>query len=484
MSKKFLQEIKDVYSPDYIKNEFVKVICFWCLQYYSEYEKAPESHIKDIFELARGELSEEEATIIEAFLTNLSEQYEEGQGINEEYILDTTFKYFKTRELELTAKNITKLLENNKVEEAEEQIANYKKVAKVTSKWYNPFDTKTILEAFDDENDTILRFPGQLGRMIGAFEREWLIMILGSFKRGKTAWMIEIAVLALFSRLKVVFISLEMKKKNLNKRIYKRITASSEEGEMQFIYPVFDCYYNQTGDCTKEIRTNNIKIVDAEGNKPEFTKTMKYKPCTVCRGTDEYHMATWFASFERPKLTPRNVISKTKAFSTMYGNNNLRVQCYPKFSANISDIKRDLDILEQVDGFIPDVIVIDYAGILRPEDSRHKKLDQIDETWKMLGQLAAERKCLVATGWQGNRGAIYKNKMDQESVSEWIGILGHVDVAMTLNQTKEEKRNKQMRIGLIGHRHKDFDEDEGCVVLQQADLGQMELDSERTYEWE
>jgi len=481
ISKKFLQEIKPIYDSVYIKNSFVKVILHWCTQYYTEYDKAPGIHIKDIWELERSDLSKEESDIIEAFLTNLSEQYVEDQGINEDYVLDSAFEYFKKRELEITAGNITKLLENGKVDEAEDQLTKYKKVAKLTSGWSNPFDIKSIHGVFEESPEGLFKLPGQLGSFLGPFEREWLVGILGSFKKGKTWWIMELGIMALFHKLRVVFISLEMKKVTMDKRLYKRITGGGDSDDPEFIYPVFDCIHNQTGECTNPKRTNHIRLINEEGIRSEFTKDLKYKPCSICKGTNEYQMETWFEYLKRPKFTLKNVVKSIRSFQKMYGS-NIRTISYPKFSANISDIKRDLDILEQTEDFIPDVILIDYAGILKPEDSKAQKREQIDDTWKTLGQLAAERRCLVVTGWQGNRGAIYKKQMDQESISEWIGILGHVDIFMSINQTKEEKRNKQVRIGLLGHRHMDFNEDETCVVLQQLDLGQVELDSERIFD--
>jgi hypothetical protein len=481
ISEKFLQEILPIYDPNYIKNSFVKIICHWCLQYFEEYGKSPKTNIKNIFDLEKGELSQEETDIIEAFLVHLSEQYEEDQGINEDYILDSALKYFKKRELEIIADNIAKLLSIGKVDEAEEQIRNYKKVEKLTTGWYDVFDEKQVRTVFDANPEGLLRFPGELGRMIGPMERGWVIGVMGAFKRGKTWVLIELATLALFQRLKVVFISLEMNKETMNARFYKRLTAFGE-GATKWIYPVFDCHFNQVGECGDPRRKNRERLIGESGEIPPYSEDLAYRPCTECRGTVNYRVATWFQAVERPQFTMANTVNHIKSFKYQYGS-NIRAMSYPKFSANIEDIKRDLDLLEQNDEFIPDVIVIDYAGILRPENPKMQKREQIDDTWKILGQLASERNCLVVSAWQANRGALYKKQMDQEGVSEWIGILGHVDVFLAINQTKEEKRHHLVRIGLLGHRHKEFNEEENCIVLQQLSLGQVNLDSERTWDF-
>jgi hypothetical protein len=103
----------------------------------------------------------------------------------------------------------------------------------------------------------------------------------------------------------------------------------------------------------------------------------------------------------------------------------------------------------------------------------------MDDVWKELGGMASERHCLVASASQGTRGSLYKPRLTQDDLAEWIGILGHVDILFALNQTVEEKKNSVMRIGLLAHRHKKFDESEDCLVLQQLDVGQVVLKSVR-----
>jgi hypothetical protein len=159
----------------------------------------------------------------------------------------------------------------------------------------------------------------------------------------------------------------------------------------------------------------------------------------------------------------------------MYGD-NFRFICYPRFLAGISDIRRDLYILEQHEGFIPDVILIDYADILKP-DSNGDKRNQIDDIWKNLASLAAERHCIVFTASQGTRGSIYKSDMSQDDLAEWIGKLAHVDIFLGLNQSPTEKESKIIRTNLLVHRHRESDESVSAMMLQQLEVGQFAMDT-------
>ncbi len=484
VSKKFIQEIQPIYKKEYMKSSFSQIVCNWCLKYFQEYNEAPKGHIQDIFDTEKKSIEKEDAAIIEKFLILLSQKYTEEDGINEEYIINKTLQHFKFRELELTNEKITHFLSKNKVEDAEEQLTKYRKIARLASGWYTPFEGKYVREVFDNQENFLLKFPGALGEMIGPIERSWFVSFIGPFKRGKTNWILETAILLLMSGIKVALISLEMKRSNINKRLFKRITAFGDPNKEYFTYPCFDCALNQSGECDDARRTNLEPLADPNGNTPEFSMSLTYKPCTACRGIhgSNYQTAAWFEVYKRPPFIIKNVTRHVRAFEKMFGR-NMKVKIYPKFSANVQDIKRDLDILEQIDGFIPDAILIDYADILKPETLSKDKISAIDDTWKTLGRLAGERQCLVITASQATRGAIYKKHMDQADTAEWIGKLAHVDIMISLNQTKEEKRSGLMRVGLIAHRHEDFDENEFCLVLQQLDLGQIELGSERIFDW-
>jgi replicative DNA helicase len=479
MSTKFLMEIEFLFNPDYMRNSFAKIVCFWCKDYFSQYKKAPEGHIKDIFLIeSESGMSKEDKEIIGNFLSSLSSQFEKAPIINVDYLKDITFDYFRKRELQIRVELAQRFLEVGKIEDAEDQFSKYKKIAYQTSGWFNPLNPKEALEVFDDNDQGIFKLPGALGRIVGDIERDWFVAVLGVFKKGKSFYLQEMAVRAAFQGLKVAFISLEMKKKNIKERIYKRLTGfGSKTGEDSFLFPVFDCELNQLGTCERSERTQNIKLCESVEDKPEFDLDMEYRPCTYCRDNmlRDYQIATWYEVIESPQFTLRDTRRKIKAIETMYGD-NFRFICYPRFMAGVSDIRRDLHILEQHEEFIPDIIIVDYADILKP-DTKGDKRNQIDDIWKMLASLAAERHCIVFTASQGTRGAIYKSDMSQDDLAEWIGKLGHVDIFLGLNQSPKEKKAKVIRVNALVHRHKEVDENASALLLQQLEVGQFFLDS-------
>jgi len=479
-STKFLVTIENLFSPSYMQNTFARIISYWCMDYFQQYKKAPGIHIQDIFLTESEEgLSKEDKELVGEFLTKLSARFEKLGHINVEYMKDIAFAYFRKRELQIRTEAAKRYLDAGKVEEAEDQFSKYKKIAYQTSGWFNPFDSREILEVFDSSEEGVFTLPGALGQMFGPFEEGWFIAVLASFKKGKTWFLQEMAVRAIFQQLRVVFISLEMKKKNLKERLLKRITGfGSRTGEDVFLFPVFDCLHNQLGDCDRPERTNTLRLSSRKEDKPAFDLDSDYRVCTYCRERmlENYQPATWFEPLEVPQFALKPTRKMARAMVEMYGD-NLRMIAYPRFMASVSDIRRDLYILEQHEGFIPDVIIVDYADILKP-DTPGDKREKIDDIWKMLASLAAEKHCIVFTASQGTRGAIHKTDLDQEDLAEWIGKLAHVDIFLGLNQTVPEKQSKLIRVNLLVHRHKEVNENITAVLLQQLELGQFALDSQ------
>jgi replicative DNA helicase len=193
-------------------------------------------------------------------------------------------------------------------------------------------------------------------------------------------------------------------------------------------------------------------------------------------------MAMWFETIQKSKLSLLDIKRTMSGFQTMYGN-GLRLKSYPAYSANIQTIKRDLEILEITEDFVPDVIIVDYADILSPESSQFEGRDRYDETWKMLKNLAAVKHCLVVTASQSNRKTLDKKDVKASDISEDIRKVAHVDAMFSLSQTPEEKSKGTMRLGVVAHRWRDFNELSHCTVLQQLQTGQVALDSEINREY-
>lgn len=479
VSDSFCRDMIKVLDGDSFETPFIARVTSWVLDYYWTYKKAPSSHISDIYKIEKNSLYEEEATAIEMLLSSLSDKFED-QGFNEEYLKDTAFEYLRHRTIKLFNDRISGLVEVNRLDEAETEIRNFKKAALLTSKWENVFDLEVIKNFYQDEDTKkhyLFTLPGDVGRFLGPFERNWLIGIMAPSKKGKSFWLIEIALQAAFCGLRVVFISLEMSAHQIKRRFYRRLTAMADVAK-DYVYPCFDCGKNQAGVCNLSQRTNNVRLLDSENKKPKYNRDMAYQPCTACRHTNprNYVMATWYTTIHKDKRRTSKAIKTITAQGNHFGN-HLEMIAYPSYSANISRVMSDIGALQDAKDFTPDLIIIDYADILAPEDARVTGRDRIDETWKTLKRAGDEMHCCVVTASQSNRQSFEKKNVTQVDVSEDIRKIANSNLFLAINQTPQEKKESCCRLAKVAAREDGFDQYDGVVVLQQLGLGQISLDS-------
>lgn len=479
VSKIFLSYISPQIDLEYFQNSFTKTVAGWCLEFFDIYKEAPFNHIKDILESKRPSIKPDELEIIENLLIDINKRYTYESGLNVEYLHDQTTKFFKKRELEITNGNISVLLSQDKIEEAERELISFRKISKQLSGFSDPFNPQTIKNLFMSKEKGFFRFPGILGSFISDLRKQWLVGVSGGFKKGKTWFLIEFAVIGLLLRIKTSFFSLEMTTDEINERIYKRLTGTGTEEGGPAVYPCFDCYYNQHDSCVKSERTCNIKLVNSKGEKPTFNTKMTYRPCTICRAADpkEYKPETWFEMLNRPAYNYSTISKQMRAFKRQY-DHLLKVKSYPKFSANVKDIEADLSILEYSHDFYSELIIVDHADILKAEHEGMSGVQKEDETWMNLARLAGEKRALLATGTQITKEALDAYVQKQRHTAKWVGKLGHVDQMITLNQTEMEELIGVMRIGKIADRHNKFSQNETCTILQHLKYGQPHLDSD------
>ncbi len=480
VSKRYLADVYSLTNLEYFKNQYARTVAEWCMTFFDSYEEAPFNDIKNIYRdhLESKKITEEDAQIIEVLLLDVSDKYKD-QKFNEDYLLDQTIEYFKKRELEITSSNIKILLDQNNVEAAEREVINFHKLSRVSSSWFNPFDADEVEKTFEEEKP-LLKLPGAFGHFLGPFSQGWLVALAGGFKKGKTWLLQEMGITGVLDFLKVASVSLEMNKAQMKTRTYKRL-ISAADGQTMLVFPVFDCILNQSGSCNKAERKSSVALFQGDDLvlpkfDPEDDNQKQYVPCDVCSRTPDYQFSTWYELIERPPYDYWEVSEQMKNYNKMY-KNNLRIICYPRFTANMGDIEKDLDILEDREGFVPHIITVDYAGILAPERTGLMGVQKEDESWMALAAMAAKRRALVVSPDQVTREGLDAASLKEKHMARWIGKLGHVDALYGINQTNEEKRRGFSRINTLAHRHRDFDPDRECCLLQQLTAGQVHLSS-------
>ena len=430
ISSDFIKNIKEFCETSLLEIKMSKIVCQWCLDYYKKYNSAPKKTIKDIYENEKEELDEDTADLIHEFLVTLNNNYDD-KNYNVDYEVDRAERFFRLKKLKRATEQLNGAIAAGKPDEAENIMKDFRRAKIIRSTGVDVFsDNNSMANVFfSEDDDYLLKFPGDLGKMLGGWNREDLIAVVAPPKRGKSWWMQEIAILAIMQGLKVLFVSLEMPEKQVLRRIYMRILSETKGGkEAEVQVPYFDDY-------------GNIK------QKTSFKKGIKHN---------------------RTK-------KKLKSIKNMVKNSGFRVVCYPAYSLDIDEFSDVIDNLEYYDDFVPDVIICDYFDIFRTSKKADHR-NQIDYIWKIGRSIAQIKHLLFVTGTHSNRGT-FNRDIEEGDITEDIRKLNHVAAMFALNQTPDEKKQGIMRVKSLINRHDDFDTTEEVVVLQQLKIGRPYLDS-------
>jgi hypothetical protein len=123
----------------------------------------------------------------------------------------------------------------------------------------------------------------------------------------------------------------------------------------------------------------------------------------------------------------------------------LFVKNYPTRTATVSKLRSHLSLLS-ARAFHPDVIIVDYADIMKPErrlgEMRHEQAGIYED----LRQLAGEFNAVVWTGSQASRGALEKDVITINDFAETFEKAAIVDAAIAFCQTDDERIERKCRL--------------------------------------
>ena len=440
VSSEYLKKIKPVYKNEFFSLPYAKTLASWIMEYYDRYEKSPVTDIQSIFENNKSQLHDKaRIEMIDTFLGSISEEFVEDETYNVDYHVDKTVQYFKSQSLDLLIDQIKSAKLSNDYTRAEAAIANYKRAEKNIVSGIDVWSDKdSHLDALRSkgEEEALIRFAGDLGKLIRPWCRKELVVWMAPGKRSKSWWLIECSLIASFNKLNVCFFSFEMTREQILARIQQRITgcffSKDGEAEREYEMPFFDANYdiNRVVHKRKEIK----KAVNAKGVLKKV------------RDVERFTRSKRFKLFDAPS-------NSTKA----------------------TDISLILDNYEHYEGFVPDVILIDYPDILKYESNKETR-HAINDTWLTLRAISQERNCLVVVVSHTNKATLDRD-VKASDFAENSAKVNHITQALSINQSEEDIDNGIQRISVLADRFENFNPKWEAVVTQCLDIGAVHLDS-------
>lgn len=498
-STEYIQQIEPVLNLRLFEGPVMRRLASWCMEYYEKYKKAPDKNIQTIYLTKAKDLPIELAEDIEEeILPNLSEEFDE-DGFNLDYMVEKTFEYFKQRNLQLFSEEIQGLLEDGQMLEAEKLAGEYKSLAiddEITLDLSHEVTQTRVERAFTRVFESVITYPDPLGKLWNQQLRKGgFVALMASEKKGKTFRLLDMSMHGYkHNKSKVAFFQagdMTEDEQLIRIAVYLLQRSNNEEYCLQHFEPVRDCLLNQIDECELDQRECDFGIFDGMQERrvreditlsdleEAFRNNKDYRSCTNC-SKYEQQSGLGVAWIRRVgKVRPITTEEAKKAYEEFFNTNqSFKLSSYANGTLRVSDIRNQLDIWERQDGFIPDIITIDYADILVPEAKTEFRHQQ-NEIWKSLRGLSQERHALVLTATQADAASYEKDRLTMSNFSEDKRKYAHVTAMYGLNQDKSgrEKEIGLMRINTIVRRDGDFNSTREVTVLQNLRKGRPFLGS-------
>lgn len=390
----------------------------WCATFHAKYEKAPRALILSIFrQWALKEKDEASVALIEKFLTGLSDDYKAlSREMNQDYVVDMAWNLFNLVRYERLNVALEEALGEKDVARSRDILSGFQPVQ---GEVIDVVDVLGDYAAWEEaveltEADVMVKYPGAIGEFFGdQLQRDGFIAFMAPEKRGKSFWLIDMAWRAAF--------------------VEKRKTLFFSVGDMSR-------------------RQTMQRFAIRAARRPIGTETLQYPKRLRAASGDtsakvKRELRVWAARITKVELKSAHEDLKKKTASD---HGLLRLECTANSTTTVADIS--LRLQEYVrDGWVPDVVVIDYADILAPEQgaSGMEFRHQQNETWKALRRLSQQFHCLVVTATQSDAASYETVTIKRKNFSEDKRKLSHVTGMVGINQTEEEKHMGVYRLNWV-----------------------------------
>ena len=145
------------------------------------------------------------------------------------------------------------------------------------------------------------------------------------------------------------------------------------------------------------------------------------------------------------KKKPKSFADKLKQVREELRGGRLHIAEFPTKGLSLNKLQ---GLIEKTG---PEIVFVDYAALLkgRAKDDRRHELTDIHEG---LRGVAGACKIPIWTAHQANRPSLARREIGMENVAEDFNIISIVDIAVSLNQSEDEKRMGSLRIFIMGSR--------------------------------
>lgn len=414
---------------------FYRDIASKAVDFIEQYRKVPGEHTLDIVE----QLQTQNPDSADVYARLYESMEETRDSLNVDYVMAKAKSFARFQRMRAGIAEALEVMQSD--EDGESVVAEAEKILSSSlESTHDLFRRGTKLtdpEAFRFLDDDYPAFPCGIEeidkRGLGP-ARKRLHVFAALPGKGKSWWLVHQAKQALLQGLKVVYVTLELSETEVLQRVMQSFFSVSKR-KVRATRPVFE-----TDELGRFTRLESMVVKGRPALSDDGIKGLLEKKISKLRGKDRFI-----------------------------------VREFPTGALSVKELSAYLDQLEASEKFIPDILLVDYADIMRVDAANYRHA--LGTVYKDLRGIAVERNIAVATATQMNREALSSKLANEGNVSEDFSKVMTCDTLLTFNQTQDEKELGLARLFVAKGR---TDEDKFTVLISQAySLGQFCLQSAR-----
>lgn len=393
------------------------LVCGWAVKHFQRTQQAPGRKILGwLDEWMQRKRDKAQVALVEKFIQGIDSEFEKEPDVK--FALHQAEQVFNKVRLErgLEAAQAEREREGSTPDDVRAVLVEAAKPVNLAGMQESEIDDEAALtEAFSQVQVPIVTYPGAAGEFFGDdLCRSGLIAFIGPQKTGKTRWLMDIAWRTMLNRKRVLYYSV--------------------------------------GDLTKG--QTYARFAARACNRPIKAKKDVLYPKGIVRGSNAWEVEGLRKSFAN-ELTPKDFLDKYRHIrETVLKSKEsfLKIRCAASNTVKASEIKSHATLLAH-QGWTPDAVVVDYADILAPENSRAENTrDQVNLAWKILNGLRQELDCLVVTATQANAGSFTATKIGRQHQGEDIRKAAHVTGMIGINQMDADEEFNVQKLNWVVRR--------------------------------
>lgn len=412
VNDRVLARIASKYDDEMFPSPWSNLVGGWCVSHYRKYRKAPGKAIEQAFEKwAKRADDKSTVSLVDSFIGSLSRQYdEESHEVNVDFVVDSAAMYFTQVKLKRLISATQDKLEQGRIDEANELITGFRKIEMGVEGTSNPYQEMDVHKrTFEKAADPVITYTGPLGKFIGnRFARDSFILFQGPEKGKKSFWMQDVVHRGIKNRRKVFYIQVgDMSEDQITHRIEARL-----------------CERPHLEDTDQGVWYYPIKIKRRRLGFPKVTRKRRVCKSELTLGQIKRAQEEFNENFLRSRKT-----------------DFLKMHCVAAIS--MDEIEGMMENWRG-DGWVPDIVVLDYIDLVDAPNRIKEPRDQLNYNCRRCRIISQKYHLLFVSGTQANAQAWKKDQQDRSSFSNDKRKMAHVTGMIGLNQNNDELEQMEL----------------------------------------